>query len=142
MCHFGPVPNRYYKNSLFCTMVNENWWDRPGHKKMTHFGTRPGPGCNYGETAVFTFCRKADFAQKSLCYRTLDFVNGPFVALETADFVPSTFRFREAAVFVKEPGQRTDKSSLTLLWGHHLPITVLSLSAHMKHEGRIKLILK
>ena len=40
-----------------------------------------------------------------LCYRTLDFVNGPFVALgKMVDFTPllCTFRSRETAVFVQK----------------------------------------
>ena len=35
-------------------------------KKMTHNDNEPGPGGDYGETAVFTFCRKVDFGQKSV----------------------------------------------------------------------------
>ena len=35
-------------------------WDRLGHLKMTHIGNGPGHSLNYGKTAVFTFCRKAE----------------------------------------------------------------------------------
>ena len=33
-------------------------------KKMTNFDYGDGPGRNYGETAVFTFCRKAENGPK------------------------------------------------------------------------------
>ena len=44
-------------------MVNEIWWDCLGHQKMTHIGNGPGPGRNYGETAVFTICRSVENTQ-------------------------------------------------------------------------------
>ena len=44
-------------------MVNEIWWDCLGHQKMTHIGNGPGPGRNYGETAVFTVCRSVENTQ-------------------------------------------------------------------------------
>ena len=38
--------------------IDETCWDHPGHQKMTHIDNGPGPGRNYGETTVFTFCLK------------------------------------------------------------------------------------
>ena len=36
--------------------------------KMTHNCNRPGPGWNYGETAIFTFCRNAENWLK-ICFK-------------------------------------------------------------------------
>ena len=74
-------------------------------------------------------------AQKSVFfYKTLDFVNGPFVDLaETIDLVPSDwffdFWFPRKGPFCKKNGWRTKKSSPTPLWGHCLPVTALALLA-------------
>ena len=54
-------------------------------KKMTLYKCGHVSSPNYGETAVCPLGRKSVF-----CYRTPDFVNGPFVALEKAvDLAPS-----------------------------------------------------
>ena len=45
------------------TLVNKIWCYRPGHQKMTHIDNGPGPGRNYGETAVFTICRSVENTQ-------------------------------------------------------------------------------
>ena len=52
-------------------------------KKMNNYECAGGPGPNYGETAVFAFCRKAEKRPKiRFLHRTPDSVNGPFVALD------------------------------------------------------------
>ena len=50
------------------TLVNEIWWYRLGQQKMTNIDNGPGPGRNYGETAVFTVCKKAEKGQKSVFF--------------------------------------------------------------------------
>ena len=70
---------------------------------MTHIDSEPGPGWNYGGTAVLTFFGQKSWlehglnlevsffgAEKSVFYyRAPDFANGPFVALgKTVDFGP------------------------------------------------------
>ena len=50
-CLFG-VPN-------FATYLTKLVGTMRVTKKMTNFDYGDGPGRNYGETAVFTFCRKA-----------------------------------------------------------------------------------
>ena len=64
--HFEPFPLCYYKYPYFWTVVNETWWDRPCHKKMTHNDSGPGPGQNYREKAVFTFVFTFVFLAKTL----------------------------------------------------------------------------
>ena len=66
--HFEPFPLCYYKYPYFWTVVNETWWDRPCHKKMTHNDSGPGPGQNYGEKAVFTFVFTFVFLAKTLFF--------------------------------------------------------------------------
>ena len=57
-------------HSHFASTLNLRPWstkhlgDRVGHKKMTHNDNGPGPGRNYGETAIFTFGRKVFFWPK------------------------------------------------------------------------------
>ena len=55
-CGIQPATNRYYKNPLFWTVVNETWWDHPGHQKVTNINNGLGPGWKYEGTAVFMFC--------------------------------------------------------------------------------------
>ena len=98
--HFEPFPLCYYKYPYFWTVVNETWWDRPCHKKMTHNDSGPGPGQNYREKAVFTFVFTFVFLAKTLF-----------------------FHFR------KKNGRRAKKSSPTPQWGHRLPVTALVFCA-------------
>ena len=71
---------------------------------------------------------------KICTHATPNFVNGPFVALEeTVHFALwdrfVDFSFPSSGSLLKKNGRRTKKSSPTPLWGHHLPVTALALSA-------------
>ena len=44
------------------------WFKNSCTKKVTHIYNGPGPGQNYGETAVFMFCQKAVFGPKILFF--------------------------------------------------------------------------
>ena len=57
---------------------------------MTHYDNGPGPGQNYGETAVFTFGRKAFFGQKSVFFskkKHLQFANKLIFIWENGNFL-------------------------------------------------------
>ena len=43
----------------------QTWWDRPGHKQMTHIDNGPGPGCNKQKRPIY-FCQKQKQDQKSI----------------------------------------------------------------------------
>ena len=63
--------------------IDETCWDHPGHQKNDN---GPGPGRIYGETAVFTFCRKAE--------------NGPKIRF----FQKKNLNFAKRLIFIWEKG--------------------------------------
>ena len=85
-CHFWYPPNRqkrakidflgYQKWHFRWSASDETCWDHPGHQKITHIDNGPGPGRNYGETAIlhilhilasFLQCKTAIFSNRLLC---------------------------------------------------------------------------
>ena len=60
----GHSPNTYISTPNFETYLTKLVGTIRVTKKMTNFDYGDGPGRNYGETAVFTFCRKAENGPK------------------------------------------------------------------------------
>ena len=58
--HFGPVPIAIISTLNFGLCSTKLGGTVQATKKITHNDKGPGPGRDYGETAVFTFCRKAE----------------------------------------------------------------------------------
>ena len=58
--HFGPVPIAIIITLNFGLCSTKLGGTVQATKKITHNDKGPGPGRDYGETAVFTFCRKAE----------------------------------------------------------------------------------
>ena len=82
----GHSPNTYISTPNFETYLTKLVGTIRVTKKMTNFDYGDGPGRNYGETAVFTFCRKAE--------------NGPKIR-----FFPKKLpKFAKRLIFIGEKG--------------------------------------
>ena len=93
--------------------------------------TLPGRGQNMVRVMSWMFFLgpKTQFSdQKSVFYHmTLNYVNGPFVALrEMVHFAPWDWFFNFSFLSYGRFRWRTKKSSPTPLWGHCLPVTALA----------------
>ena len=83
---FGGGRNSYISTPNFETYLTKLVGTIRVTKKMTYFDYGDGPGRNYGETAVFTFCRKAE--------------NGPKIR-----FFPKKLpKFAKRLIFIGEKG--------------------------------------
>ena len=86
LAFFGSGRNSYISTPNFEAYLTKLVGTIRVTKKMTNFDYGDGPGRNYGETAVFTFCRKAE--------------NGPKIR-----FFPKKLpKFAKRLIFIGEKG--------------------------------------
>merc|ERR1712218_53207 len=69
LAFFGSGRNHYISTPNFEAYLTKLVGTIRVTKKMTYLDYGDGPGRNYGETAVFTFCRKAENGPKSGFFR-------------------------------------------------------------------------